>query len=321
MNGTALAIVGTAIAVLGVAATLISPRLTRRTRIFCDITEVSKFGDWDATGDISLEVLHNGFPISGQLYLFFGYIENTGSMDVTKDHFVQSINVSTKPGIELITAEARSISDAGVNFQISNGLGNLRWTILKPGEIVKIKGVVRILDQTIKKIDSDQISISARLKDVSIGKNWKSSMPFMVANIMTSTIMASVVLIAGFFLSGKANYPTYTDRNGEIITIRQITSDDFILPNKDRNFIACLPVKMRFLPSKCKKIDKHEAEAAFNKSKIMEAYTGIQKEAYFASLLIFFGVFFVNHFVVNIMSQRLRKMSANSNFRRLFLLP
>ncbi len=178
---------------LGPAITLITLRVWRQGKVSFDsggpfpITET-----FDVPG-IELRAFHEGTKLEGSIFSLVGWVTNTGGRDLTGSDFAEPIHIYPPEGSSIVLLSAESKGDVGIDAQAADNVISLRWSILKPKELIYFNVVVSSERKALK----GGLRCDPRLKDVIVGIRRTDSPWFRMASI--GAVMLPILMSIAIF--------------------------------------------------------------------------------------------------------------------------
>ncbi len=199
-----------AIAIIGVLAALVAPFLPLRVRrLHSEVTSVSRLTNKTPTGPLDIKVSHNGAPVTGNVYELRARVTNTGSRDITSQHFVRSVEaeISTPDLCTIIhcdTSPSHDKIDASTSHDERSV--HLKWDILRSREYIDLK-IFLLSDEEIPRKDAfNAIKISARLIDVQSGRGIWNNLASVTAKFLYFAFPLVVVFGVTTFFLGRERF-------------------------------------------------------------------------------------------------------------------
>lgn len=266
MESTTITFIGLIVAAIGVVATIVAPRLVRGSRIEAEFESVDRISQKAPTGQMRVDVFHNNEKVDGSLFVARGIIGNIGSKDITKDHFVDPVEIGCEGDWSIISLDVEA--PLGVKPTVAKVADRwtVDWSILKPREFISITAVVVSEDDkaTVKSAEND-LWIIARLSDVKTGKGvFRGFNPWYGAGAFIA-----VAVIVSFFLLYSQVRPYKT------LTL-EIDGRDKVIVSGSKGFSAC-EITDRIAFTECVPVEDDVVVEGLHQGKIQPVYSGMSR--------------------------------------------
>jgi len=262
MSQAVIAQVGLLVAILSLIATLIAPRFVSGARVFAEAADASRLDADEPTDRLQVRIYHDNEAIAEPVYLVTIVIENTGGKDVTKAEFIDPVRISLGGELEILSAAVSASDGVSPAWSLAEGIGQVSWSLLKPGETITVRVVARAMSKAIgPKAVLEAAKLVVRLRDVKVGRGWKRFTSIVSSFLMT--VVAAGVLGGGAILLGGLAPKTrwvYQDKVGQEFTIVE-RRDDELLSIGRRDISACPVLNGRFDANSCVPLNSVEARS------------------------------------------------------------
>lgn len=201
-DGTLLAIAGLILTALSVIGPFLAPRLIRGARLQSGVISVDRISRSAPGGEFRVEVYHKDKKIDDSLFVARGYVSNSGTKDITRDHFVDPVEIFTdNPSLEMLSFELSSPEGVRPEIKERDDRWHLFWSILKPKEKISFISVIKASDPKVKIRDIESsFTVQARLVDVKSGQQAldRFSVPaFLVGLALFSILIGGMLYFEG----------------------------------------------------------------------------------------------------------------------------